>query len=133
MYFIFISYFCPKPILGSTSTTVCYNMNPFGHTFILQLLEVSTTEQKKVMAAKLSSHVMQLSLDPYGCYVIQKALQVVSRESCEQLVNGLKEEVIECIKSKHGNHAKFHALPDRSNLAKYAEHGRTHEINEKGN
>jgi len=80
------------------------SMHKFGHTFILQLLELSTAEQKLVIVEKLSSHVMQLSLDPHGCFVMQKAFQVVSGDSRERLVQGLKEGTIECIKSKHGNH-----------------------------
>lgn len=76
----------------------------FGHAFILQMLEVANVDQRKAFVEKISPHVKTLTLDSHGCRVVQRALQRVPRESREQLIGGLKECAVQCIKNMHGNH-----------------------------
>jgi len=83
---------------------VSLSLHPYGHAFVLCLLEVASSQQKRVVAEQLSFHVKQLSLDSNGCRVVQKAVKVMVHESRERLIHGLKECTTQCMKSMHGNH-----------------------------
>jgi len=48
--------------------------------------------------------VLTLSLQMYGCRVVQKALEVISPEQQAQLVKELEGHVMKCIKDQNGNH-----------------------------
>jgi len=52
----------------------------------------------------LVGHVLQLSLQMYGCRVVQKALEVISPEQQALLVKELEGHVMKCIKDQNGNH-----------------------------
>jgi len=45
-----------------------------------------------------------LSLQMYGCRVVQKALEVISPEQQSHLVKELEGHVMKCIKDQNGNH-----------------------------
>ena len=47
----------------------------FGNYVIQKFLEFGTAEQKTQIVMNIKSHVLQLSLQMYGCRVIQKALE----------------------------------------------------------
>ncbi len=48
----------------------------FGNYVIQKILEYGTKEQKKHISTILLGRVKELSLDMYGCRVIQKAIEV---------------------------------------------------------
>ncbi|CAE7228795.1 pum [Symbiodinium sp. CCMP2456] len=52
----------------------------------------------------LADNVAALSQDQYGCRVIQKAIQAVSKESQQQIARELEDHVESCIRNMHGNH-----------------------------
>ena len=60
----------------------------FGNYVIQKFFEFGTQEQKQTLATNVQGHVLPLSLQMYGCRVIQKALecipqdQQVTREMC---------------------------------------------------
>jgi len=80
------------------------SMHQYGHSLILQVLDLGTAEQKEVLAQCLSSHAKTLAQDIHGCRVIQKALKVMPLELCERIMGGLKECIIQCMQDFHGNH-----------------------------
>lgn len=61
----------------------------FGNYVIQKFFEFGTPEQKQTLATNVQGHVLPLSLQMYGCRVIQKALecipqdQQVTREVCD--------------------------------------------------
>jgi hypothetical protein len=83
---------------------VTLSQHQHGHSFILQVLEVATPEQMMLLEERLSPHVKVLTLDSNGCRVIQRAIQLMPHHSREHFIEGLKENITQCIKSMHGNH-----------------------------
>ena len=49
----------------------------FGNYVIQKFFEFGTTEQKIGLAKKIKGNVVQLSLQMYGCRIVQKALESV--------------------------------------------------------
>jgi len=93
--------------------------DPFGSCVVQKLLDLGQcgVECKRTLAKKLSSSIVKLSVDLYGCRVVQKVLDEVSTEQQVSLVNELKGHVVECIEDQHGNHVVqkcIHTLPPES-------------------
>lgn len=59
----------------------------FGH---------GTESRRKELAIQLTGHVLPLSLQMYGCRVIQKALEVVDIDQQTQMVKELDGYVLQC-------------------------------------
>jgi len=57
-----------------------------------------------LLVESLIGNVLTLSLQMYGCRVIQKALEVISPEQQAVLVKELEGHVLKCIKDQNGNH-----------------------------
>lgn len=53
----------------------------FGNYVIQKFFEFGTPEQKVELVRRLRNHVLPLSLQMYGCRVIQKALETTDSES----------------------------------------------------
>ncbi|KAG1326852.1 pumilio [Cocos nucifera] len=70
----------------------------------LQFFEHGSAEQRKELANKLAGHVLPLSLQMYGCRVIQKALEVIELDQKTQLVKELDGHVMQCVRDQNGNH-----------------------------
>ena len=60
--------------------------------------------QRRDMAKQLVGHVLPLSLQMYGCRVIQKALEVVEVDQQAELVGELDGHVMRCVRDQNGNH-----------------------------
>lgn len=58
----------------------------------------------RAIAHKLVGNVLPLSLNMYGCRVIQKALDVLDVDSQTMLVRELSGHVMQCVKDQNGNH-----------------------------
>ena len=52
----------------------------FGNYVIQKFFEFGTSEQKQMMAQRIRGHVMPLSLQMYGCRIVQKALESIPPE-----------------------------------------------------
>ena len=57
-----------------------------------------------------SGHVLPLALQMYGCRVIQKALDCISRERQIEMIRELDGHVIKCVKDQNGNHVVQKAI-----------------------
>eukprot|EP00954_Amorphochlora_amoebiformis_P010449 816503-Amorphochlora_amoeboformis.AAC.1 len=63
----------------------------FGNYVIQKMLEYGTSEQKKKLAKELRGNILTLSLQMYGCRVVQKNVHVYGLVSLIPLVsNGRK-------------------------------------------
>jgi len=80
----------------------------FGNYVIQKFFEHGTTEQKRILVEflgdKLQGHVLELSLQMYGCRVIQKALEVIDIDQQAKLCKELEGHVMRCVKDQNGNH-----------------------------
>jgi pumilio RNA-binding family len=76
----------------------------YGHAFITQLIDVATVEQRRTIADRLALLVKPISMDLHGCRVVQKALHTMPRDASERLFQGLRDSVVQGIKSMHANH-----------------------------
>jgi hypothetical protein len=52
----------------------------------------------------MEGHVLSLSLQMYGCRVVQKALEHVLSDQQASLVRELDGNVLKCVKDQNGNH-----------------------------
>ena len=71
---------------------------------IQRLLEHGDTNQRKVLGEKIKGHVLEFSLQMYGCRVIQKAVEVVEYTQKFLLASELSHNVIRCVEDQNGNH-----------------------------
>jgi len=79
----------------------------FGNYVIQKFFEHGTKEQITLLGCELEGHVLSLSLQMYGCRVIQKLLQALDMIDVNQqtrLVSELEGHVIKCVKDQNGNH-----------------------------
>jgi mRNA-binding protein PUF3 len=74
-----------------------------GHTIVETLLERGNMAQRLQLAAQLQSSAARLSTDVNGCWVMQKAIQVLPCEHLTHLFAALASDIDECIESRHGN------------------------------
>jgi pumilio RNA-binding family len=93
--------------------------DPFGSCVIQKLLDHGScgVDCKRTFAKKLSGSIFKLSVDLYGCRVVQKVLDEVSTDQQVSLVTELSGHVVECIEDQHGNHVVqkcIHTLPPES-------------------
>lgn len=72
--------------------------------FQLLIVNIGTPEQRRVLADQLVGHVLTLSVQMYGCRVIQKALEVVEVDQQAKLVKELEGNVMKCVRDQNGNH-----------------------------
>ena len=65
---------------------------------------VFVQEVLEVLAGVIKGHVLALSLQMYGCRVIQKALEVLQIEQQRVIVRELQGQVMRCVRDQNGNH-----------------------------
>jgi len=102
----------------------------FGNYVIQKLIEHGTDEQAKILASCLTSRVVELSYQMYGCrvvnilllhgiasdmlcsYQVQKAIEKVQKDQKAELVAELRPPgvVLQCIKDQNGNHVVQKAI-----------------------
>jgi len=58
----------------------------------------------EALAGVIQGHVLVLSLQMYGCRVIQKALEVLPVEQQRLVVRELQGQVMRCVRDQNGNH-----------------------------
>ncbi|GFP97365.1 pumilio homolog 2 [Phtheirospermum japonicum] len=72
--------------------------------FAFQFFEHGMMSQRRELAGKLFGHVLTLSLQMYGCRVIQKAIEVVDVDQKIKMVEELDGHVMRCVRDQNGNH-----------------------------
>ena len=69
-----------------------------------KFLELGTPEQKETLNGIIIKNVIALSLQMYGCRVVQKALEVMTYGQQKDIVQHLDGNVVKLIKDQNGNH-----------------------------
>jgi pumilio RNA-binding family len=76
----------------------------FGNYVIQKFFEFGSTPQIEVLCDLLKCAVFKLSLQTYGCRVVQKAIECLPLELQVRVVSELDGHVVECVMDQNGNH-----------------------------
>jgi hypothetical protein len=71
---------------------------------VQKAFEVADHNQKISLVKALEGNVVQLSMQMYGCRVIQKALECVLVDEQIAIVNEIKSSVLKLARDQNGNH-----------------------------
>ena len=84
---------------------VTYLMTEMAGTCIVQrLVECATPKIRKGLGECLKGNMMELSLQPFACRMVQKVLDVVDSNDCIALAKELDGQIPKCVQDQHGNH-----------------------------
>lgn len=90
----------------------------FGNYVVQKLLEHGTDFMKEELRDSLISEMLPLSLQMYGCRVIQKALESLLDDDVITLLSEFHGNVITCIHDQNGNHVMQKCIEVMSTKAK---------------
>jgi len=76
----------------------------FGNYVVQKLYEFGTPKMKKDLKGTLKGNMLLLSLQMYGCRVVQKALESLDYEDLCELLQEFDSYVLTCIQDQNGNH-----------------------------
>ena len=104
------------PAAGSLMTDV------FGNYVLQKLFEYGTPDQCETLALLLTGQSVQLSMQMYGCRVVQKALEYVSTQRLIALVSEFENSqiLLRCVHDSNGNHVIQKCIEIVSKVAKEA-------------
>ncbi|MFS7966379.1 putative armadillo-like helical, nucleic acid binding NABP, pumilio domain-containing protein [Helianthus anomalus] len=77
---------------------------PQAYSLMTDFFEHGSATQIRELAEQLTRHVLTLSLQMYGCRVIQKAIEVVDLYQQTKMVTELDGYVMRCVRDQNGNH-----------------------------
>ena len=91
---------------GIRSTALQLMTDVFGNYVIQKMFEHGSERHRVELARAMQGAVVSLSLQMYGCRVIQKALENLKGYLGEQalIVEELRGHVLSCVKDQNGNH-----------------------------
>ncbi|RCI01845.1 hypothetical protein CU098_004346, partial [Rhizopus stolonifer] len=78
--------------------------NRFGNFLVQRLFELGTPEQIETLADKMRGHIVELTCEPFGCHVVQKALDYIQEESKADFCSELFFCVPQTITHKYACH-----------------------------
>lgn len=95
----------------------------FGNYVLQKLFEYGVEDQCESLASILKGQAVALSMQMYGCRVVQKALEYVSRDRLVELVKEFEapQALIECVHDSNGNHVIQKCIEVVSKAARAAE------------
>lgn len=99
----------------------------FGNYVVQKLLDFGTPGMKGDIRDTLDGEMLPLSLQMYGCRVVQKALEALDEDDLPRLLREFHHNVLSCIHDQNGNHVIqkcIEILNSRANKA--AQMGDTH-------
>lgn len=76
----------------------------FGNYVVQKLLDFGTHKMKQEIKVTLEGEMLQLSLQMYGCRVVQKALETLDEDDLPRLLREFHHNVLNCIHDQNGNH-----------------------------
>jgi hypothetical protein len=78
----------------------------FGNYVLQKLFEYGTPEQCETLAALLTGQAVMLSMQMYGCRVVQKALEYVNTQRLVAIVTEFEnpQVLLRCVHDSNGNH-----------------------------
>jgi pumilio RNA-binding family len=92
----------------------------FGNYVVQKLLEFGTPQMKGDLRDTLKGEMLPLSLQMYGCRVVQKALEALDEDDLPDLLTEFHHNVLSCIHDQNGNHVIQKCIEVMSNKAKQA-------------
>ncbi len=94
----------------------------FGNYVLQKLFEYGTPDQCETLALLLTGQSVQLSMQMYGCRVVQKALEYVSTQRLIALVSEFEntQVLLRCVHDSNGNHVIQKCIETVSRVAKEA-------------
>mmetsp|Transcript_5970 Transcript_5970/g.13564 ORF Transcript_5970/g.13564 Transcript_5970/m.13564 type:complete len:875 (-) Transcript_5970:281-2905(-) len=93
----------------------------FGNYVVQKLYEFGTDSMKKALKGTLEGNMLLLSLQMYGCRVVQKALESLDYDDLCELLQEFDSYVLTCIQDQNGNHVMQKCIEVMSVKAKEAE------------
>mmetsp|Transcript_30357 Transcript_30357/g.54996 ORF Transcript_30357/g.54996 Transcript_30357/m.54996 type:complete len:890 (+) Transcript_30357:227-2896(+) len=93
----------------------------FGNYVVQKLYEFGTDGMKKDLKGTLEGNMLLLSLQMYGCRVVQKALESLDYDDLCELLQEFDSYVLTCIQDQNGNHVMQKCIEVMSVKAKEAE------------
>jgi len=99
----------------------------FGNYVVQKLYEFGTEGMKRDLRGTLEGNMLLLSLQMYGCRVVQKALESLDYNDLCELLQEFDSYVLTCIQDQNGNHVMQKCIEVMSVKAKEAE-ARTSEV-----
>lgn len=93
----------------------------FGNYVVQKLYEFGTPRMKKDLKGTLEGNMLLLSLQMYGCRVVQKALESLDYEDLCELLQEFDSYVLTCIQDQNGNHVMQKCIEVMSVKARDAE------------
>jgi len=76
----------------------------FGNYVVQKLFDFGSPQVKSDLRATLKGEMLQLSLQMYGCRVVQKALETLDEADLPGLLMEFHHNVLSCIHDQNGNH-----------------------------
>lgn len=76
----------------------------FGNYVIQKLLDFGLPVHREALADVITNSMLDLTLQMYGCRVVQKAFDVLSERRQLVLLDKLRGNVMGCITDQNGNH-----------------------------
>lgn len=82
-----------------------HSSSVFGNYIVQRMLELGNEKQLYALLSSLRGKIMELSRDPYGCRVVQKALEAASHPGKISIADEIRVGgTLELIKDQSGNH-----------------------------
>ncbi|XP_047084928.1 pumilio homolog 5-like [Lolium rigidum] len=80
-------------------------INVFANSVILKLLDYGPSVYTRKLIGNLKGYVLDLSLQLYGCRVIQKAFEITDTDQKVEMAKELGSNILKCVCDQHANHA----------------------------
>eukprot|EP01060_Flectonema_neradi_P008506 TRINITY_DN1607_c2_g1_i1.p1 TRINITY_DN1607_c2_g1~~TRINITY_DN1607_c2_g1_i1.p1 ORF type:complete len:513 (+),score=95.72 TRINITY_DN1607_c2_g1_i1:131-1669(+) len=111
---------------------ITYLMTETVGSYIIQrLVECATPKIRKGLGECLKGNMMELSLQPFACRMVQKVLEVVDSNDCFALAKELDGQIPRFVQDQHGNHVVqklIDLMPYNSDFIVASFVGRVHEV-----
>lgn len=76
----------------------------FGNYVMQKYFEYGSIEQKQILLQKMLGHIYELSLQTYGCRVVQRALESLEEPDQLKIIFELQDKVLVCATDQNSNH-----------------------------
>lgn len=76
----------------------------FGNYVVQKLLDFGTDKIKEEIRLTMEGEMLPMSLQMYGCRVVQKALEALPDDNLTRLLEEFHNNVLSCIHDQNGNH-----------------------------
>ena len=105
-----------KPVLDRVVSEIFLNSGTatevitdiFGNYVVQKILDMADVSQLTMILKSVESCIVPLTLQTYGCRVIQKAVEVVHAKGLNAMVDSilheLRDNVARCVQDQNGNH-----------------------------